>query len=289
MKYIYGIQCHRITNPLRFLLSVLCNNPDSIVLVHVDQKADLNPFINEFSHYLQLYFIQDRVNVLWGHFSQIEATFTLLKAAETYNYSYFTLLSGDDIPLQNINLFHHYLENNPYEYLDLEDNLNYKLEPRVRYQYSQHFFKKHRTRKEYLICKWHRKLFKLGFKRNDISHIPKLYKGSQWFTLSHTAIQCIQKYLNEHPQYIETFKTSLCGDELFFHTILFNSELKDSIKTTREVSKSYLRYIDWHTGPDFPRTLNQQDFSKMQSSMMFFARKLESDIDLKLLEQYFNQ
>jgi hypothetical protein len=51
MKYTYGIQCHQITNPLRFLLSALCNNPDSIVLVHVDQKADLDPFINEFSHY----------------------------------------------------------------------------------------------------------------------------------------------------------------------------------------------------------------------------------------------
>ncbi|RZK35249.1 MAG: hypothetical protein EOO90_29510 [Pedobacter sp.] len=91
---MYGIQCHQLTNPLRFLLSALCNNPDSIVLIHVDQKVDLDPFVNEFSHYPQLYFIRDRINVLWGHFSQIEATLSLLKAAEAYNYSYFTLLSG---------------------------------------------------------------------------------------------------------------------------------------------------------------------------------------------------
>ena len=94
-------------------MSALCKNPDSIVLVHVDQKADLEPFLNEFSHYPQLYFIKDRVNVLWGHFSQIEATLSLLKTAEAYQYSYFTLLSGDDIPLQDISLFHNYIENNP--------------------------------------------------------------------------------------------------------------------------------------------------------------------------------
>lgn len=287
MKYIYGIQCHQITNPLRFLLSALCNNPDSIVLLHVDQKADLEPFLNEFSHYPQLYFIKDRVNVLWGHFSQIEATLSLLKTAEAYQYSYFTLLSGDDIPLQDISLFHNYLEHHPYEFLDLDKYPDCKLEPRVKYQHGKAFFKKHRSFKEQLSCKWQRKLFKLGLRTNELDNLPKLYKGSQWFTLSHQAIGYIFKYLDNHPAYIELFKTSLCGDELFFHTILFNSELSDRIKAKNNMSESFIRYIDWNSGPDFPRTLNENDFNRMKSSGMFFARKLEKDISLEILKQFF--
>lgn len=41
MKYIYGILCHQVTNPLRFLISTLCKNSDVQVIIHVDQKSDL--------------------------------------------------------------------------------------------------------------------------------------------------------------------------------------------------------------------------------------------------------
>ena len=132
MKYIYGILCHQVTNPLRFLISTLCKNSDVQVIIHVDQTSDLNHFLDEFSNYTQVYFIQNRINVLWGSFSQIEATLQILKATQTYDYNYFSLLSGDDIPLQKISNFHHFLEENSYEFLDLDKFPLCKLEPRVK-------------------------------------------------------------------------------------------------------------------------------------------------------------
>ena len=53
------------------------------------------------------------------------------------------------------------------------------------------------------------------------------------------------------------------------------------------MSESFIRYIDWNSGPDFPRTLNENDFNRMKSSGMFFARKLEKDISLEILKQFF--
>ena len=53
------------------------------------------------------------------------------------------------------------------------------------------------------------------------------------------------------------------------------------------MSESFIRYIDWNSGPDFPRTLNENDFNRMKSSGMFFARKLEKDISLEKLKKFF--
>ncbi|MFW1798553.1 beta-1,6-N-acetylglucosaminyltransferase [Acinetobacter nematophilus] len=288
MKYIYGILCHQMTNPLRFLITSLCKNTDLRILIHVDQKSDLNQFLDEFSNYSQVDFIQNRINVLWGSYSQIEAALELLKTAQAYDYEYFSLLSGDDIPLQKISNFHLFLEKNPHEFLDLDRYPKCKLEPRVKYKHDDCFFNKNRTSKERLKCKWQRKLFKMGLRKNDISHLPKLYKGSQWFTLSHNAINYIFEYLTSHPEYVVPFKTSLCGDELFFHTILLNSNLSNKIKSKNNMSESFIRYIDWETGPDFPRTLNESDFDKMKSSGMFFARKLKYNIALESLKENFD-
>ena len=53
------------------------------------------------------------------------------------------------------------------------------------------------------------------------------------------------------------------------------------------MSESFIRYIEWNSGPDFPKTLDENDFNKMKSSDMFFARKLEKDISLEKLKKFF--
>ncbi len=56
------------------------------------------------------------------------------------------------------------------------------------------------------------------FRKQDISHLPKLYKGSNWITLTDKAVTFILDYLEANPDYTKTFKSSLCADEIFFHT-----------------------------------------------------------------------
>jgi hypothetical protein len=45
-----------------------------------------------------------------------------------------------------------------------------------------------------------------------------------------------------------------------------------------------LRYIDWNTGPEFPRTLRREDFEKISQSNALFARKLDERLDPNLIE-----
>ncbi|WP_397361844.1 hypothetical protein [Paenibacillus sp.] len=45
------------------------------------------------------------------------------------------------------------------------------------------------------------------------------------------------------PEYVRFFKNTLCGDEIFFHTIILNSAFKNNVRN--EIK----RYTDWETGP----------------------------------------
>ena len=99
MNFIYGVICHQLTHSLVFLVNELLKSPHSIILIHVDQKADLAPFHTQFGQHDQVYFLADRTDVRWGSYSQIEVMLKLLQEAQKYDYGYFFFLSGDDIPL----------------------------------------------------------------------------------------------------------------------------------------------------------------------------------------------
>src|SRR5690606_24591776 len=78
-----------------FLVNDLLQSPYSIILIHVDQKADLAPFHTQFGQHDQVYFLADRIDVRWGSYSQIEVMLQLLQEAQKYDYRYFFSLSGD--------------------------------------------------------------------------------------------------------------------------------------------------------------------------------------------------
>ena len=46
-----------------------------------------------------------------------------------------------------------------------------------------------------------------------------------------------------------------------------NSRLKETIINYD------LRYIDWESGPEFPKVLNENDFDSLKTSLGLFARK----------------
>ena len=47
-----------------------------------------------------------------------------------------------------------------------------------------------------------------------------------------------------------------------------------------------LRYIDWQSGPDYPKVLNDQDVNKMKNSPSFFDRKVKPDATKEFMEQF---
>lgn len=294
MNYVYAIICHKITNPLIFTVNHLLQSDKSIVLLHIDKKT---PQIEREKIYLDLgkhsnlYYIeeQESIDVKWGNFSQIEVMLLLMKKALDFEFQYFSLISGDDIPILSNKKREKYFENSykkSVEFIGI--NPSNDAFDRLAINYPNFFFKKDHS----LVGKIKRKLFLLfakKMKKNDLSHLPKLYKGSTWFTLTDKSIQYIFNYINTNPTYLKSFKKSLCGDEVFFQTIIFNN--KDLRAKVYGLDLNLLdcemggRYIDWITGPDFPKILDEHDFNRVYQSQLLFSRKFKENISLSSLEK----
>ncbi|MCB6145413.1 beta-1,6-N-acetylglucosaminyltransferase [Providencia rettgeri] len=104
MNYVYAIICHKITNPLIFTVNHLLKSNKSIVLLHIDKKTPKIEREKIYSHlgkHSNLYYIeeQESIDVKWGNFSQIEVMLLLMKKALDFEFQYFSLISGDDIPI----------------------------------------------------------------------------------------------------------------------------------------------------------------------------------------------
>ena len=294
MNYVYAVICHRVTNPLIFTVNYLLQSKKSIVIIHIDKKTnqiEREKIYSNLGKHSNLHYIeeQESIDVKWGNFSQIEVMLLLMKKSLEFDYKYFSLISGDDIPILQNTEREIYFENSykkGTEFIGIDPNNN-AIE-RLTINYPDFFFKKYHS----IIGRIRIKLFFFFAKKinkKDISHLPTLYKGSQWFTLTDTTIKYIFNYLTINPNYIKSFKKSLCGDEIFFQTIIFNNP---SLKTkvfgltlNLPDCEMGLRYIDWITGPDFPRTLDETDFHKIYNSKLLFSRKLKEDIPIFVLEQ----
>lgn len=286
MKIAYCILCHKVTNPLRFTVDYLSRFEENKIYMHVDRKSDIAPFEEAFAQ-ANVTWLTERIDVAWGSVSQVDATLALLKAATQEGFDYVFLISGDDIPIASHEQILAHLERyKGREFIAYQDERFNRVDPRerVKHHYPDMFFKKRKTLMERVGAKLHGVGCRLGFFNNPFyKTLPRLYKGTSWFTISHGASCFILKYLEDHPYYRLAFQYSFCCDEVFFHTILKQSPFNKNIIRDPECYSDSLRYIDWKTGPDYPRTLDESDFARMKSSGMLFARKVAPDIDISSL------
>ncbi len=119
------------------------------------------------------------------------------------------------------------------------------------------------------------------FKNKKFNNLPELKKGTNWVTLTEKAIKHICNYVDKNKSYYDSFKYSLIADEIFFHTIINDSEFLANVYKNDQVRSECFRYIDWSTGPDYPRKLDESDTSSMRESEMLFARKIKESVDIQ--------
>ncbi|MGL4986219.1 MAG: beta-1,6-N-acetylglucosaminyltransferase [Treponemataceae bacterium] len=284
MNIAYCIICHQFSKILEKTVEIL--HKDNDIYVHVDKKSNLNDFIKIRN---KVIFIKKRINVNWGQFSQIEATIELLKETQKKNYDYIFLISGVCLPLKTSKKIKEFLQQkNGLQFVGCVKNKD--VSPQLKYNYYKGHFKtkNQRTLFEKIILK----IQNIFLRQNKFyKYLPPLYKGSNWFTITGDLRDYILTFLDKNLHYKKAFLHSKCGDEIFFQTIIYNSQYKNYIHESDlnigDTAMS-LRYIDWDSGPEFPKILNEEDFPKMAKSNCLFARKFNNDLDLDAYEKYFS-
>ena len=225
----------------------------------------------------------------WGDFGHVEATLKGIREIYRRNVScdYVILLTGQDYPIKTNGEIERYLSRHAgysfmeYEPLD-EDSPRWATD-RFRYWHYRIGGKEIRFPKDSTGGKFFpvwKAINALLPARRPFLRGLKPYLGSGYWCLSGEATRFVYDYVNQRPDFANFFRSVHIPDELFFQTLLLNSQLKDKI------INDHLRYIDWsvHRPGRAPHILGVEDFECLRASEKLFARKFDPEADGQILD-----
>lgn len=280
-KHAYLIMAHKFDLTFKTLISML-DYENNDIYIHMDSKVIDYDFtlIKTLVKKSNIYEIK-RFNVAWGGFSQIAVELELLKAATRgNNYSYYHLISGEDLPIKTNEYIYNFFENCNYKEFVRFQEMDFKYNKRVQVYYP---FQEKIGRKYKLVTKiWGKVQQLLLIKRNKNI---KFQKGDNWFSITDE----LAKYVVEKENWIyNTFKMSLCCDEIFLQTLIINSRFINNLYYDKFDGswQGTMRLVDWNRGR--PYVYTNDDYNEIVNSDKLFARKFDSKIDSKIIERIKN-
>jgi hypothetical protein len=281
-KHGYLLMAHGQFEQLKKLI-LLLDDPRNDIYVHVDAKSrDFNQdqFVN-LTKKAGLSFIK-RKRVTWGAYSQVRCELELLEAATKEYHDYYHLLSGSDLPIKSQDQIHAFYETNQgTEFLNMHEGVMEKKGYRDRIQ-IYHFLQEQigNKKSDSLVFKVEWGLLKL----QELLHVDRLkkynlvfQKGTNWFSITH---ELAQYTVSEAPRIRQMYKFTKCADEVFLHTLAWNSQFRNRIQSDSK------RLIDWKRGR--PYTFRLDDFEALMSSSCFWARKFNEEIDSDIVGKIFD-
>lgn len=299
LNVFYIVQAHTNPEQLKRLIDRLYA-PNVHFLIHIDLKSDLIPFqsicVGE-----HIRFIENRVNCIWGDFSQVQATLNLIQGVAEYQPSPFdrvVLISGQDYPLQPATTIQAFYEKN--RAVDfIEKFVAQDVHPRPYLNFRGFKVNKSDKRGDYVIFKknkisgLYKSIFKGCFKFSYLKYLftqkeldPAIvfYKGSSWWALRYDTLDKIMSlYQENYTEYYYFFQTSFCADEYFFQTLLTEVMKKDLSVQVEGV----LTFVDWdRKGVPLPVTFSMEDCELLKqaaSKGYLYARKFNPQRDGQIL------
>jgi len=273
MKVAILILAHKNLEQLELLITSLCGDFD--IYVHVDSKWDI-PLKELNLKYNNVVFFKE-YDIAWGGRNIMLATISLFKIAGAKNlYDYYFFISGQDLPLKtNEHIIKELEELNGASLVKYRRASDGDLD-RMRY-YWENDTKNPIFRYAIKII---RKLQRILRIKRSLYPINVYYRHSMWFALHKNALRYVLEFLDKNPKYIKKLKYTTLIDEIWLATILVNSNIK--------VLDKQSSFVNWTTGPEYPRTLRMVDFEGVIKQDCLFARKFDMDVDKEVIYKFIN-
>lgn len=281
MKMAVAIQCHANSNQINRLINYF-QDEDIDIYIHVDKKSTI---ISELEKKENVHLIENRVDVKWGQFSQVEATLNIFNEIKKNKniYKYIHFISGQDYPIKTLQEFKDFFMYQNEEFIECLPLPSDVLVKRGEDRYKVYYPKWIIDRPSKILKRFMRILYRELILNSKILKRKSLdfedfYFGSQWFSITNNCMEYILQLLNNKKSIVSFFNNTLFADEMFFQTIIMNSYLKNNVKNNN------LRYIDWSDKKGSPKTLKIKDIKEAIKSECFFARKIEDEIVINYIE-----
>jgi len=288
MRLAHLILAHKDPLHIKRLSNKLATFSD--VFIHVDGKADISPFLNDLADCPNIYFTDSRYRCDWAGWGCVEGTIALIRRALNENkYDRLVFLQGLDYPLKA-----------PHELLKyFEDNRNTEFIRACRISESNDYYFSSRcksywfyTNRNFIkrcanfITKKTRLRLRKGFIKDDKRY--DVYWGCAQWALTGNCASLILGFHDNHPNFNDWFYHSFPSDELYFHTIVFNSRYAaNTIYGGAEPEKAGLvnwRNLHYFEYADQIKIFTKDDYPFLINRPEFYIRKVTTELSKDLLD-----
>jgi hypothetical protein len=275
MKHAYLIIAHNEFEVLKKLLQAI-DDPRNDVYIHFDKKVKQLPEVT--MQYSTLYILDNRIDVHWGHISQIETEYILFETSYRKNsYRYYHLISGTHLPLYSQDKIHAFFDtlNNQQVFQALPTNA-YERDLKM---HRYNFFIKHFQHPNASIRLFIQQCWTLTIKIQRILHIRRnknamLKKAGNWVSLTEAGLAWM---LSVKKAVLKKYRFSFCGDEWFIPSELENSALKSTLLYYDKLLKQQIERAN-------SKTWRYEDYEELIHSDYLFARRFSHE-DMKVVNK----
>lgn len=280
-KHAYLVIAHKDDLTFHTLLQML-DDVRNDIYIHMDSK---NTYYDcskteKIIHHSSVYHVA-RTSVTWGGYSQINAELMLLQEATARGkYTYYHLVSGEDLPIKSQDRIHRFFEEHEGKEFIHFDNETFSYQSRVKYYY---LFQEILGRADrFSIYKLLNKISLVLQKLVGVDRTKgiQFQKGANWFSIT----DGFARYICDKKQYVEkVFRNTVCGDEIFVQTLLHNSDFRKNLYHPQYDNSpdAIMRLIDWNRG--YPYIFRETDIEEIKASPMLWARKFDCIVDSNII------
>ena len=271
MRLAYFILAHHKPAQLRRLMRAIWR-PEHFYLIHVDRRAgrECHAIARDLARADNVALLP-RSRCFWGGWSLVRAELRAMRRLMAMGeWSYYVNLSGQDFPLRTQEEIVASLERLPCrDWVDFERTLDPERATEL-------------ARREQVCAielPWRDKLWRVAWAppwRTPLLTGAVRYIGSQWKIVSRETCQFLAVPGNTR-RFRAAYWASDVPDESFFQTTLLNSERRAFM-----AGRNW-HFVDWFTGPNYPRVLTMEDLPRLDASDAFFARKFDEQVDAAVL------
>lgn len=283
----YIVLAHKNGEQVYRMLKRLDDN-QSFFFLHIDKNSSLEEFkdvVNTFTKKIKLV---KRVAIEWGGFGLVQATINALQEIKKHPllFEWIILLSGQDYPIKPNNFINQFLKSTSYEaFFEYTLIPNYpRWSPRGgSYRVDKYYFG---SQPGFKIAAKFVNFFAGMFPviGRPVMRKIKPYAGSQWWVMNANTMNFVLNYIEQKPYYTAFHKFTFAADEVFFHSIILNSDiLKDKVENNNK------RFYIWpDTSKAHPELLEEKDLDTIKNSDALFARKFDLEHDPHILDSVDN-
>jgi hypothetical protein len=110
-------------------------------------------------------------------------------------------------------------------------------------------------------------------------------RGGNWASVTNDFVEFL---LSKKTEIKRRFHHTFCADEVYKHTLCWNSKIKDSIYNPTNEALGCMREINWviTDSESFLPSFTMNDYNRLRNSPMLFARKFDTaniDVVKKIL------